>query len=215
MAPPSLEELLVQTRALSAMQVAVAKRDAEAQGRRLAPALLDLGMMDEARLAEWLHEATRLPVVHPLPDEAAMSLARRVPRAIAREYEVVPIALEGSLLTVATLDVTDSAAIEVLQIATGMKIKPVIARRSELQRLIPKLFPEDASEPTMLPDSMLSFDDEGDLSPGSTTQVIRPRVPAFVAPTLEARVYTIERTLKDIEERIAAIESTLARVLSR
>lgn len=215
MALPTLEDLLVQTRALSAMQIAVAKRDAEMRRRRLAPTLIDLGMMDDARLAQWMSEVTRLPIVHPLPDEAAMGLARRVPRALAREYEVVPIALDGSLLTIATLDVTDNSALQVLQISTGMKIKPVIARHSELQRLIPKLYPDDAAEPTMLPDAMLSFEDDGELSPGSATQVIKPRVPAFVAPTLEARVATIERTLKDIEGRIAAIESAIARVLSR
>jgi type IV pilus assembly protein PilB len=211
MASPRLEDLLLQTRALSSMQIAVAKRDAETRHKRLAATLVDIGMMDEARLANWMADLTGAAVVHPLPEEPAPTLARRIPRAIAREYEVVPIALEGPMLTVATADTVDLAAIEVLQIATGLKIRPVIARLSELRRLVDRFYPEDASQPTMMPDS-LSF---ADVSPGSATQVIKPRVPAFVAPTLEARVSTIERSIAEIEKRLAAIESALERVLPR
>ena len=213
MASRSLEDLLVQTRVLSQMQVAVAKRDAETRRKRLAPTLIDLGMIDEVKLSQWMAQSTGLPVIHPLPEEKAQALARRLPRAIAREYEVVPIALDGTQMTIATMDPLDTAGLEVLRISTGMKIETVIARRSELQRLIARFYPEDEAEPTMLPEPMLDF--EGDESPGSTTQVIRPRVPAFVAPSIDARVAALERSLKEIERRIAAIEASLERVLPR
>ena len=213
MASRSLEDLLVQSRALSPMQVAVAKRDAESRRKRLAPTLIDLGMFDEVKLSQWMAQSTGLPVIHPLPEEKAQSLARRLPRAIAREYEVVPIALDDAQLTIATVDPLDTAAVEVVRITTGMKIQTVIARRSELQRLIAKFYPEDEAEPTILPEAMLDFED--DASPGSTTQVIRPRIPAFVAPSMDARVAALERSLKEIERRIAAIEAALQRVLPR
>lgn len=208
MAGRSLEELLVQTRALSSTQIAVAKRDAETRSRRLAPTLIDLGMMDEARLAQLISETTHLPIVHPLPEERVAELARRVPRAIAREYDVVPIGLDPSHLTVAAVDPLDGNALDVLRIATGLTIRPVVARYSEVQRLLARHYAEEESEGTILPE----LDFEGDASPGSTTQVIRPRVPAFVAPTLDARVAAVERAIKDIEQRLAAIEAALGRL---
>ena len=62
---PSLEELLVQTKLISPPQLAVAEHDAKTRRKRLAPALIDLGFVSDRRLAEWMAEQTKLPIVDP------------------------------------------------------------------------------------------------------------------------------------------------------
>lgn len=233
MATPSLEEFLIQTRILSPVQLDIAKRDAAMRHKRLAPTLIDLGFIDEKRFAQWMAEVTRLPVVDPLPEDEASKLDRRLPRALAREFQVLPIRLDGELLTVATINPLDASALEILRTTTGLTIRPVIARYGELMRLVSKFYPEDDAEPTILPlpfppaaaEESAPFDIgsstlvaaqhqpflTGDESPGSATQVFVHRTPASAPPRLEQ----IERRLAEVERRLAAIEEALARVLPR
>lgn len=201
----TLEQLLVQTQLLSPMQLAVAQRDAQLRHRRLAPTLIDLGMIDEKRFADWMVEVTHLPLVDPLPDADVVALQRRVPRALAREYEVVPLRLTGQELTVATINPLESAALSVLHTTTGLQIRAVVARYGELMRLVTKCYPEDEVEPTMLPLPLFTRP-VGDESPGISTQIVH-------AVTPETQLDRIEKRLDRLEERINAIDALIARVI--
>ena len=199
----TLEQLLVQTSLISPVQLAVAQRDAQLRRRRLAPTLIDLGLVDEKRFAEWMSGVTHLPVVDPLPEADVMSLQRRLPRALAREYEVVPVKLAGDELTVATINPLESAALNVLHTTTGLRIRPVIARYGDLMRLVARCYPEDEVEPTMLP---VFTQPIGDESPGMATAIVRPVEP-------QTQLDRIEKRLDRLEERLNAIDALIQRVL--
>ena len=211
----TLEQLLVQTQLLSPIQLAVAQRDAQMRHKRLAPTLIDLGLVDEKHFAEWMAQVTRLPVIDPLPDDAVSSLQRRLPRAIAREYEVVPLRMEGDELTIATINPFDSAAVDVLRTATGLKIRSVIARYGDLIRLLERFYPEDAVDPTILP--AMAFGDE---SPGVSTQMIHAPAPAPApAPAsqldrIESQLAALTAQIDRLQKRIDAIDERLHRVVA-
>jgi hypothetical protein len=207
----TLEQLLVQTQLLSPLQLAVAQRDAQMRHKRLAPTLIDLGLVDEKHFAEWMAQVTRLPVVDPIPEDAVASLQRRLPRAIAREYEVVPLRMEGDELTIATINPFETAALDVLRTATGLKIRTVIARYGDLIRLLERFYPEDAVDPTILPP--MAFGDE---SPGVSTVVIHaapPVAPPSQLDRIEGQLSALMDQIDRLQKRIDAIDDVLHRVV--
>lgn len=221
----TLEHLLVETRTLSPMQIAVAQRDAEVRRKRLAPTLIDLGLMNEARFAEWMAKTTSFPLVDPLPSERAAGLASRVPAALAREYEVVPVEIDADELIVATIDPLDRRALDALHIATGMKIRPVVARYGDLVQLLDKLYPGGQSEapPFEFGSETLLFAHRqpfavGDESPGSRTQIFTPR-PDVAEPSqldrIEGQLQSLAKAVEKLERKLEAIDAVLSRVLHR
>jgi Type II secretion system (T2SS), protein E, N-terminal domain len=221
----TLEHLLVETRTLSPMQIAVAQRDAEVRKKRLAPTLIDLGLMTEARFAEWMAKTTSFPLVDPLPSEGATELASRIPAALAREYEVIPIETDADELIVATIDPLDRRALDALHIATGMKIRPVVARYGALVQLLDRLYPRGESDapPFEFGSETLLFAHRqpfavGDESPGSRTQIFTPR-PDVTEPSqldrIEEKLEALGHTVRMLERKLDAIDAVLSRVLHR
>src|SRR5437763_1470556 len=67
--------------------------------------------------------------VHPEAD-------RLVPADLARAHQAVAVAIEGTNLVVAMADPADEAALAALREATGWDVRPAIADRAELARVI-------------------------------------------------------------------------------
>lgn len=217
----SFEELLISTQLISAEQLAVAQREALRNNRRLAPTLLDLGFVGERRFAEWMSQMTSIAMVDAIPAEAVEVLVRRVPRAIAREYEVVPVKLDGNVLTIATINPLDAGSFEVLRATTAMTIRPLIALHSALLELVARFYPEDRVEATLMP---ASFDPgatmampRADDSLGSSTRSIAP-APSRAETQLdrvERSLLELHKLVENLRERIETIDETLEHLLSR
>jgi len=221
----SFEELLVQSRLISGAQLAIAQRDAQERRRRLAPTLIDLRLIDDRRFAEWMSQVTHLPLVDPLPAAAVESLVRRIPRAIAREYEVLPLAIEQGAMIIAMMNPLDAAVIDMLRATTEMPVRPVVAVYGSILELLKRFYPEDA-QPTIMPHP--KFDPGAtlvfggaDVSPGSTTRVLRPSEDTNPVSS-ESQLDRIERAIADLrkmieqlQERAEEIEGTLSHLLSR
>lgn len=146
----TLEQLLVDTRVLSPAQIAVAQRDAAMRHKRLAATLVDLGMIEEHRFAEWMAKVAELPLVDPLPSGAIDQLQHHISPQLAREYQVVPLAIERDALTIAMMNPLDSSCLEVLRHATGVRIRPVVGLYSALLEMLARFYPEEDEEPTMM-----------------------------------------------------------------
>lgn len=149
-ANPTLEQLLVQTHALSQAQLAVAQRDAAMRNKRLAAAIVDLGLMDERRFAEWIAKATQITLVDPLPAGAVAQLQHRIAPEIARDYQVVPVAIDRDAITIAMMNPLDQPCIDAVRRTTGMSVRPVIGIYSALLELLNHTYPELDADTTML-----------------------------------------------------------------
>lgn len=204
MGTQTLEQLLLETQFVSPTQLAIAQRDVQMRQSRLVPALLELGIVEERPFAAWMAQTTGIPIVHPLPESEIERLHRRVPRAIAREYEVLPVAFEDEVLTVAMVNPLDEGCLDVLRSTTSLKIRPVVALQSELKRLVARFYPEDDVEPTVFPGSATIA------AVGSSTIVA-----ARDQSQQESRLDRIEREMADLKKRIEAMEQMVSRVLPR
>ena len=208
---PTLEQLLIDTRVLSPAQVSSAQRDANIRHKRLAATIVDLGMIDERRFAEWMSKITELPLVDPLPGGAIDQLYHRIAPQLAREYQVVPVAIELDTLTVATMNPLDSAALEILRHATGMRIRPVVAVYTALVEALSRFYPEDEADLTMMR-----------RPPELTAALSNPNPPEQPPKKTESAIDRIERKVAELanaveklQRRVDAMDATIARALSR
>src|SRR5438132_11498753 len=135
MTSDDLETLLIRSQFLTPTQVAQAKAEAAQRHRRLASTIVELGMVNERRFAEWMSQMTSIPIVERIPPAVVEPLVARIPGAIAREYEVLPLSIERGTLAVATMDPLDSACREALRVATTLSIRPLIALHSSIMNL--------------------------------------------------------------------------------
>jgi type IV pilus assembly protein PilB len=220
-APGDFETLLIRTQLLSPAQLAMAKREAEGRHRRLAPMIVELGMVSERRLAEWMSQMTSIPIVDPIPAAAVEILVRRVPRAIAREYEIVPLKLDPGTLTIATMNPLDPGCLDVLHATTALNIRPLIALYSAVTELVARFYPEDNVEPTIMPSTFDPSDTilagrKPDDSPGSTTRSIHsPPKPESQLDRIEQAIGELRKMVTALQERIDTIDETLEHILSR
>lgn len=130
----------------------------------LAPYLVDAGVVDAARLGELTAGLTgRLwdAVVHagiatdadlvrvlgarfrlPTADVAAADrrVATIIPESVARKYHVVPLALDGRTITVATSDPRDLAAEQDLEFVSGRMVKLEIAAPGEIAEKLDEFY---------------------------------------------------------------------------
>ncbi|MEO7060282.1 MAG: hypothetical protein ABI083_11210, partial [Lapillicoccus sp.] len=60
----------------------------------------------------------------------------RVPLALARRHRMLPIAINGNVITVAVADPGDVLGLDDIRSATGLVVKPVVASGDELTKLL-------------------------------------------------------------------------------
>ena len=207
----TLEQLLIDTRVLSSAQITTAQRDANIRHKRLAATLIDLGMIHERRFAEWIARVTELPILDPIPHTVVAQLQNRISPQIAREYQVVPVAIDRDTLTIATMNPLDHGALELLRHSTGMRIQPIVALYSALTEVLAQFYPEDEADLTMMrrPPDLPDIAD-------STNPVARK------AEEDETQLDRIERAIADLvdaldklQRRVDAMDATIARALMR
>jgi hypothetical protein len=164
-----LDELLARSGLVTDAALAVARADAARSRKRLADSILDFGFVTERRFADWIAQISRTPLVEAIPEEEASALRAQIPMAIARELQVVPLRLVEDQLFVVMVNALDGHAIDVIQAAAGLTVRPMTGIRSDVRRAVSRLYPEefDPSETTILPSSARPFVPETPLAASS------------------------------------------------
>ncbi len=149
----TLEALLLKSQLVTESQLGAARVDAARTRKRLPETLIDLGFIDERQIAECLAQVSRTPLIDPLPEESAAAIQHKISSAIGRELEVIPIRLDQDTLFVAMVNPLDRNTLEVLAATTGLKIQPMTAVRSAIERLVKGFYSDDYGAPdiTVLP----------------------------------------------------------------
>jgi type IV pilus assembly protein PilB len=95
-----------------------------------------------------------LPVVHngqvaTIPDLSNFDLrpdvVRRVPRALALRYDVLPLASDGNFLTVAVPDPNSEDIVDRLRLATGMQVRTLMAPVDFIREHLACIYPSSGS----------------------------------------------------------------------
>jgi type IV pilus assembly protein PilB len=134
---PLLDAL--QARGADATALQDAAEEAERSSRSIRDVLINDLVVTEVELLEASADVNGLNSVdlvgYPI-DAAALA---KIPLALTLRHRVLGIAINDDELVVAVSDPDDVVALDDIRAATGMKIRPVVAARSELRKIIDRL----------------------------------------------------------------------------
>jgi type IV pilus assembly protein PilB len=138
-----LGELLVERTGLSLEQVAHALAARTDPRERVGQAMVRLGYLSEAEVADALAQQFALPVA----DAQRLTTANReavqlVPEQLARQAQVLALARDGDTLEVAVGDPLDVLSLDHLRALTGCSLRVLVARPSEVAEAIDQFYSE-------------------------------------------------------------------------
>ena len=143
----SLAEKLVEQKLLSDEEMERVAKLRDEQQAPLTRLIVELGFLSEDDLLPVLQNHFDLPLVS-LKDQPATPLPVEFDPGIAeflRMARMVPFKVEGRELLVAITDPLDISRLHALEVAAGIRVKPVLAKEKEITARIEALFGSGAS----------------------------------------------------------------------
>lgn len=135
-----LGELLIEAGIINEAQLQEALERGRVIGQRLGQTLVSLNMASQADIFRALSAQLDLPVVN-LSDMLILpSAVEALPENLARRYSVVPVDIDGTVLTVASGDPTNVLAEDAIQSATGYRVHWVLAYPDDINRTLERAY---------------------------------------------------------------------------
>ncbi|MGH7795843.1 MAG: type II secretion system ATPase GspE [Candidatus Binatia bacterium] len=138
----SLSERLVERRLLSSEELdRVIKLQTEQQSP-LTRLVVELGLLSEEDLLPVLRDHFDIPLLS-LRDIPNVTLPIELPAGIGEFFKLarmVPVKIDGAELVVATTDPLDVSRLHALELAAGLRVRPVLAREKEIAARIEALY---------------------------------------------------------------------------
>ncbi|MEN9734745.1 MAG: hypothetical protein RLZ45_2740 [Verrucomicrobiota bacterium] len=132
----NLSHILVARGLLNESQLNDALALQRAEGLRLDRALVQLGLITEKQLLELMSQQLDLPLVQLQDLTIEPDVLRSLPSKVVYRKRLVPISRENGVLNVATSDAFDLYAFDDLRLSTGLDVRPVLAPRDDIEKLI-------------------------------------------------------------------------------
>lgn len=139
-----LGEILAKAKVVTPEQFNAALREQRETGEFVGQILVARGYATETQIAKalaWQLNSPFISLAKTRVEEAAVDL---VPLDIAKKYVCLPVKLADPILVVVMHNPLDLMAVEELSFATNMKIKPVLATRSDIVDGIARHYKEKA-----------------------------------------------------------------------
>jgi len=160
-----LGELLIEFKYLTRKQLNKALERQNQNDKRLGDVLLDLGYISETDLVEVLEFQLGVEKADLAKYVIDPSLSQYIPENIAQRYNAVPLSRDGDTLKVVMSDPSDLLAIDDMEMTSNLRVKPMIATRSEISRVMSQIYEgtENTSEVFESLDYYKSESDEPEL----------------------------------------------------
>jgi len=140
-----LGEQLVRAGVLTTTELDAALGHRSEKRLQLGEALLEMGFVDEATLVTFLGSQVRGAAVRLREGLVDPAVVRVIPRAKAEALCVLAMFQVRGVLSVAVTEPRNLTQIDELERITGLTIRPVLALRSSIERLLPRCYEEDFS----------------------------------------------------------------------
>lgn len=136
-----LGELLIKEGVINHKQLEEALKSQVIFGGRLGTNLVEMGLIDEEKLVQYLSKLLEVPYVSPdqlnsIPPE----VIKLISREMAEEYKMIPLSLDKKRLTIAIWDPSDLSAIDAISFITGYIIKPLVCSELRLLTALEKYY---------------------------------------------------------------------------
>lgn len=132
----TFDQILQRDRPLADATLEQARRLAEKLRKPLATVLVDRGIMPEEEVLRIQAEQFGLPFVCIADEPVARAAVAAVSSKLSSHYGVMPLRLQGGVLTLAVSDPMDMAAVEDIEATMGFRVERVLACREDIRRAL-------------------------------------------------------------------------------
>jgi type IV pilus assembly protein PilB len=147
-----LGDLLVKTGLIDQEQLAKALEAQKAHGGFLGSHICQLGYADEDALTKTIGEQYGVPIIELSDYTIEEQTVQLVPHELATKYGVVPLVRNGEVLTLAMTDPSNILALNDIKFLTGLDIKVVLAKSSQLKAEQDKIYEKAISYDSIIDD---------------------------------------------------------------
>ncbi|MCK5230156.1 MAG: hypothetical protein KAR13_07820, partial [Desulfobulbaceae bacterium] len=141
-----LGEILVNKGLVTPSEVDQALRLQVGGNRRVGYLLIQMGFITGDQLLEALSDQLDVPIIT-IKDQFSPAVKKILPRYLCRKYSVLPLTLEkNKVLNLAMLNPLDDQAIADVEAFSGMAVKPVLARKTDISKSIGEYVPLSAKD---------------------------------------------------------------------
>ena len=123
---------LLESGQISEPQLDLALREQKRQDKRLGEILVDLGFISPEVLTSSLATENKTEVVNVVNTSIDPEALELVSYDIAKEYKLIPLQIDGEILTIALADVFNVVAIDLIERETGKTVKVVSAHSKDI-----------------------------------------------------------------------------------
>ncbi len=141
-----LGEILMDSGILTPAQLDEALEMQKSNGKKLGELLIDEGIISEQQLMEALEYQLKIPHIDFTTHSIDPDVPRLIGESLARRHLLIPVEKEGNQLTVAMADPLNIYAIDDVNIATGLSVKPALALRSHINTALDKYYSNESAE---------------------------------------------------------------------
>jgi type IV pilus assembly protein PilB len=135
-----LGDMLVTAGVLTEKQLEWALAEQKSSYRRLGEVLLEAGLVSDDDIAEARALQMEMPYVELGDTAIPPEVVNLVPESLGRTYSVVPVALSGDRLAVATANPMDVEAIDAVQRHSKKRVEPLLASPARIQRTLDQVY---------------------------------------------------------------------------
>jgi len=134
-----LEDIILSMNLMKKEDISSLVSECQARRKPLLEAITEKKLIDETSLYKALATQSNLEFVDLKKFETPKTLYGLLPANLMKIQNLVPIAREGSLLTIATSDPSSFFSVQSIRMITGLNVKLVVSQKTEIMRIKAKL----------------------------------------------------------------------------
>ena len=138
-------DLFVEQGVLDRSQVEDVLLEATENGKPIAEAIVNQGIVDEHGFYQTIADALGTELIDLTSLEIPPEILRLIPTGLARLHGALPVGVADNAIKVALADPLDTQAVEDLRFALGRDIQVVVAPTSQIEERLRRHYGEDTS----------------------------------------------------------------------
>lgn len=151
-APVTLGQRLVGAEVITPEQLDIALAEGSQKGLRLGEVLVEMGMAQEESILPFIEAHLGVPATRLRDGMIDPAAVRLIPRRLAERLDVVALFKVRDTLCVAMADPQDLEQVDEIERVAHLRVRPVFAFRSSIQRTLPRCYDEGFEVDTVTAD---------------------------------------------------------------
>ena len=168
-----LGELLVKENLIEIKQLEEARKEQKKSGGRLSSALIRLGYVRDAELAEFLGEQYNVQTIDLGSFDIDPTAIQMVSKQVCEKHSVIPVSKAGNSLVVAFSDLSNMIYVkDDLAILTRHKIEVVVAAETAIQNAIERYYSDGSAKMESVMSDLEDAEESFVVNPATTAEVV-------------------------------------------